>query len=368
MPFGRECGVAGFVVEGGWQGHVMMRLFMGLTLTFVTAATLTGGSTQHATAAAAMTTVTADPRRPTCATGAGSFPVRTRVHGGPDSYDAGGGYGTWSLELTNTTSRTCRNIHPVIVLVDEKRALRPAQPRLEFYAGARPHPVPFERTDADELVGVLDHDGFPGFTVRPHRTLTVTLRLAVTSEARPNDVVANAAVVQRRGDDGEWVGESNDYRFRIVDSGGGADRKEEHKKDRKGDRKGDDGDGGKEEANGHGTGRKDGTGTGTGTGRDQGTGTDPDQGRGTGTHPDPGQGTGTRTDPDPGQADGTGTDGNQSAGTGDGTGTGTGVREEHLTLAEELARTGGSETPGVIAVLLLATGTLLVTLARRKSR
>ncbi|MET7927355.1 hypothetical protein ABZT43_25820, partial [Streptomyces sp. NPDC005349] len=31
---------------------------------------------------------------------------------------------------------------------------------------------------------------------------------AFTSDARPNSVVANAAVVQRRGDDGDWVGQS----------------------------------------------------------------------------------------------------------------------------------------------------------------
>ncbi|MGI5197762.1 hypothetical protein ACQEVY_29720 [Streptomyces sp. CA-288835] len=37
----------------------------------------------------------------------------------------------------------------------------------------------------------------------------------------PNDVVANAAVVRRHddGDDGDWVGQSNDYRFRIVPKG-----------------------------------------------------------------------------------------------------------------------------------------------------
>ncbi|MPY65076.1 hypothetical protein, partial [Streptomyces spongiae] len=282
----------------------MMRLCTGLTLTLVTAAALTGGSAPHATAASALTSVPVDPPRPTCVTtDADSFPVRTHIDGGPDSYDAGGGYGTWSLELTNTTSRTCGNVHPVIVLVDEERALRPAQPRLEFYVGSRPHPVPFERTDADELVGVLDHDGFPGFTVRPDRTLTVRLRLAVTSAAVPNDVVANAAVVQRKGDDGEWVGESNDYRFRIVDSGsasdsnsdgGGSregdrepDRKTDREPDRepdqpgirKGDRKEDQpsirkGDRKREEAGGHD--RKEGGGTprkeGGGTDRNQGTG------------------------------------------------------------------------------------------------
>ncbi|GHE86111.1 hypothetical protein GCM10018772_07030 [Streptomyces fumanus] len=146
-----------------------------------------------------------------------TFPLTTRLHGGPAVYRAGGGYGTWFLDLTNTTDRTCEDIHPVVVLVDERRALEPAQPRLEFYDGTRPHPVRLTETDADELVGVLADDaaGFPGFTVGPGRTLTVPVRLAVTSDAVPNEVTANAAVVQRRDGDGEWVGQSGDYRFRI---------------------------------------------------------------------------------------------------------------------------------------------------------
>ncbi|MFF0157459.1 hypothetical protein ACFYRY_07940 [Streptomyces sp. NPDC005263] len=150
------------------------------------------------------------------------FPVRTRIHDGPDSYEAGGGFGVWYLDLTNATRRTCGNIHPVVILVDQRRVLRPRQARLEFYAGApaRPHPVRFEGTDADELVGVFDgaEKSFPGFTVAPGETLTVKVRLAVTSDAEPNEVTASAAVVQRKEDDeddGEWVGQSNDYRFGI---------------------------------------------------------------------------------------------------------------------------------------------------------
>ncbi|MFJ7078089.1 hypothetical protein [Streptomyces sp. NPDC098781] len=165
---------------------------------------------------------------PGCATEDGAFPLTTRLHGGPASYTAGGGFGTWYLDLTNTTRRTCTGIHPVVVLVDGKRALRPSQPRLEFYGtpvgareeardasrhGTRPHPVRFEPTDDDELVGAFD--GFPGFTVGPRKTVTVKVRLAVTSDAVPNDVTANAAVVQRHEGDGDWVGQSNDYRFKI---------------------------------------------------------------------------------------------------------------------------------------------------------
>ena len=182
--------------------------------------------------------------RPSCATDDRDFPLTTRLHGGPDSYTAGGGFGTWYLDLTNTTGRTCTGIHPVVVLVDGKRALKPSQPRLEFYGtpeatpdGTReatpdggpdgtpdatpndapdathPHPVRFETTDEDELVGAFD--GFPGFTVGPRATVTVKVRLAITSDAVPNDVTANAAVVQRHDGDGDWVGQSNDYRFTI---------------------------------------------------------------------------------------------------------------------------------------------------------
>ncbi len=41
------------------------------------------------------------------------------------------------------------------------------------------------------------------------------MRLAFTSDTAPGEVTANAAVVQRRGGDGEWIGQSNDYRFRV---------------------------------------------------------------------------------------------------------------------------------------------------------
>lgn len=161
---------------------------------------------------------------PSCATDGRAFPLTTRLRGGPDSYAAGGGFGTWYLDLTNRTGRTCTGIHPVVVLVDGKRALKPSQPRLEFYAtpagapdnaerGADPRPVRFETTDQDELVGAFD--GFPGFTVGPRETVSVKVRLAVTSDAVPNDVTVNAAVVQRHEGDGDWVGQSNDYRFTI---------------------------------------------------------------------------------------------------------------------------------------------------------
>ncbi|MDV9177505.1 hypothetical protein R6V09_46175 [Streptomyces sp. W16] len=174
-------------------------------------------------AAAAPLLVTAAPPAhaadaiPGCAApDARSFPLTTRIHDGPDTYEAGGGYGTWYLDLTNTTARRCTAIHPVVVLVDQQRALKPAQPRLDFYDGSspRPHPVRFATTDEAELVGAFD-DGFPGFTVDPGKTLTVKVRLALAPDTGPNEITANAAVVQRHADDGDWVGQSNDYRFDI---------------------------------------------------------------------------------------------------------------------------------------------------------
>ncbi|MEG3629994.1 hypothetical protein [Streptomyces poriticola] len=160
------------------------------------------------------------PRRlPACtASDDHTFPLATRIHGGPSGYRPGGGPGTWYLDLRNTTDRSCAGIHPVVVLVDEARALKPSQPRMEFQDGDRSHPVRFEATDADELIGAFtgEDDDFPGFTVGPGRTVTVKVRLAVAAGAEPNEVTAKAAVVQRRADDGDWVGQSNDYRFRIA--------------------------------------------------------------------------------------------------------------------------------------------------------
>ncbi|MFF5535486.1 hypothetical protein ACFY71_23885 [Streptomyces cinerochromogenes] len=157
---------------------------------------------------------------PSCVGGdARAFPLATRIRGGPGSYEAGGGYGTWYIDLTNTTRRTCAGIHPVVVLVDDKRALRPDQPHLDFHDGARNRPVTFESTDQQELVGVLGGAGFGGFTVPPGRTVSVRVRLALAFDAVADQVTANAAVVQRRGEDGDWVGESNAYRFSIGEEG-----------------------------------------------------------------------------------------------------------------------------------------------------
>ncbi|MET9758244.1 LPXTG cell wall anchor domain-containing protein [Streptomyces sp. NPDC006372] len=247
-----------------------------------------------------------------------TFPLTTRVHGGPHSYAAGGGFGTWYLDLTNTTDRPCTGIHPVVVLVDAKRALEPSQPRLEFFEGARPHTVRFEKTGEDELVGALadDEARFAGFTVGPGKTVTVRMRLAITSDAVPNAVTANAAVVQRHDDDGDWVGQSNDYRFGI--DGGGPD------------------DGGD-----------------TGDTRDD---------DGTDSHPEP---EATAPEPDATAPDSHATAPEPEASAPESEGT-VPPREDRFPLAEELARTGtGIKLAAAAAVLLTAGGALLLVRRRR---
>ncbi|MWA11340.1 hypothetical protein [Streptomyces sp. BA2] len=193
------------------------------------AALVTGGGvaggvpTSDAAAVAAVVQRPHAAQPPTCSDPSGDgFPIGTRIRGGPATYEAGGGYRKWSVELANTTRGSCGNIHPVVVIVDKERELRARQVQLEFHDGTRWRPVAFERTDRDENVGVFD-DGFPGFTVKAGRTLTVKVRLSFTSEARSERAVISAAVVQRRDDDGDWVGESEDYPFGIGMGDGGGD-------------------------------------------------------------------------------------------------------------------------------------------------
>ncbi|MFI6417733.1 hypothetical protein ACIBG6_10050 [Streptomyces sp. NPDC050842] len=159
-----------------------------------------------------------DPPAPSCGTAAdGGFPLATRIHGGPDDYAAGGPLRAWKLDLTNTTDTSCTGVHPVLVLADSDRdrALRPAQIRFEFYdeGSARWWPVVFETTEAAENVGVFAD--FGGFAVPAGRTLTVPVRLAFREDTAPDEVVVSAAVVQRRGADGDWVGASGDYRLTV---------------------------------------------------------------------------------------------------------------------------------------------------------
>ncbi|MEU6390640.1 hypothetical protein [Streptomyces sp. NPDC046939] len=166
----------------------------------------------------------AAPRQAACeaATGSHEFPVRAVMRDGPDTYRPGGQRQSWAIGLTNATRATCGALHPVLVLVAGKRALRPEQIRLDFSGptGHRSVPIPFERTDHRENVGVFDKHG-PGLTLGPGETVTVRVRLAFTADTRPDRVVASAALVHRRtADDGDWVGQSRDYRFTIVPGNG----------------------------------------------------------------------------------------------------------------------------------------------------
>ncbi|WP_406837429.1 hypothetical protein ACICHK_15930 [Streptomyces sp. AHU1] len=254
------------------------------------------------------------------------FPIRTRIHGGPDAYRAGGAPGTWYIDLTNTTAHPCGAIHPVVVLVDEKRTLRPEQARLEFYDGDRAHPVRFERSDEAENVGPFD-DGFPGFTVAPGRTLTVRVRLSLASgAAAPNSVVANAAVVQKHDDDGDWVGESNAYRFRIEGGAEGEDPEE----------------------------------VGEETGTDEERDSAADTGTGSGESP------GASAGPSPGPSAGARTDTGTGSGTTVGGTAGTGTAAPS---ADQLASTGPGRPNrpalAVLALVLVASGAGLFALARR---
>ncbi|MET9606110.1 hypothetical protein ABZZ17_13710 [Streptomyces sp. NPDC006512] len=159
----------------------------------------------------------------TCGDGKSTaFPIGARIRGGPPVYRAGGGAQTWLLDLTNTTNGECTAIHPVVVFTDKARALRPAHLRMEFAAPGGPHPVSLERTDRDEIIAVFDGgDAFSGFSVGAGGTVTVTVRLAFAPDTPHGEVVADAALVQRRGDhgdDGDWVGEAGGYRFSVEGS------------------------------------------------------------------------------------------------------------------------------------------------------
>ncbi|MDX3849161.1 hypothetical protein [Streptomyces sp. AK02-01A] len=154
--------------------------------------------------------------RPKCGkTSARGFPIETRIHGGPAAYRPGGEAGNWYLDLTNTGAEACSDIHPVVVLTDRDRVLGTSQVKLEISDDERRwRTMSLEKSDEDEVIGVLD-DGSPGFAVPAGRTVTVRARLAFAPGTRSNEIVVSAATVQRRGDDGDWVGVSNDYRFAV---------------------------------------------------------------------------------------------------------------------------------------------------------
>ncbi|MFF9511827.1 hypothetical protein ACF1BU_16075 [Streptomyces sp. NPDC014724] len=229
-------------------GRTRHGLALGLAAASVVPAVLTGASAAPAAAASSAApvskpkTATADQPAACGDPAASEFPISTRIRGGPDTYASGGGYGTWYLDLTNTTTEPCRAIHPVLVLTDEDRKLTSDQIQLKFSEQTRPeveHRVSWETSDQDEQIGVFDGDGddtFEGFTIPAGATVTVEVRMAFTSDTSPGRITANAAIVQRQHgssgtsetDDGAWVGESDDYPFTVVEyDGGGTEEPDE---------------------------------------------------------------------------------------------------------------------------------------------
>ncbi|MFB7227051.1 peptidase [Streptomyces fimicarius] len=218
---------------------------LGLAAGITVPAALLGGPQAAALPAApAAASLSAD-EQPVCGDPkAKDFPIETRIQDAPDRYASGGGYGTWFLDLTNTTDTSCRALHPILVLADRDRRLTPDQIQLEFSEPGSPgteHRVTWESTDRDEQIGVFGEAGgedeqsdpFLGFTVPAGETVSVRVRMAFTSDTAPGPVTAHAAVVQRRHqdrakgggrEDGEWVGESEKYPFVIVDGATGGIR------------------------------------------------------------------------------------------------------------------------------------------------
>ncbi len=214
--------------------------------------------TAAAAAAAAAVAVAADAaageEQPVCGDpDAEEFPIEARVQDAPRTYVSGGGYGTWFLDLTNTTDTACGALHPVLVLSDGERRLTADQIQLKFSEPGRTdteHRATWETTDRHEQIGVFggsgpgsdsdsgpgsdsnsgsDSDDFLGFTVPAGGTISVRVRMAFASETGPARVTAHAAVVQRRHqdkakggrEDGDWVAESGAYRFVVVDGATG---------------------------------------------------------------------------------------------------------------------------------------------------
>jgi hypothetical protein len=190
------------------------------------AAAVTSRTAPHAALSAQTVAlaVPADPAAsaPTCGKATDpDFPIKTRIRGGPATVRAGSGFHTWSVELSNRTREGCDRIHPVLVITAEDRTLTADRVRVEFHdeEADRWRPVTLERTTEDEFVGVFD-DGFQGFVVPAGGMVTVRTRLSVAAGTAANRVTVNAAIVQRKGDDGDWVGESGDYRFAVLEGEG----------------------------------------------------------------------------------------------------------------------------------------------------
>ncbi|MBZ2407908.1 hypothetical protein HX747_08745 [Streptomyces sp. L06] len=172
----------------------------------------------------------AGPPVPLCAQpDAEVLPLVGEVRDGPATVRAGDGPSGFTVRVHNTGRVTCHRVHPVVLLLDEGRALVPSQLRLDFHDGRRWLPVRLRHTSRDENVGVLDGgQGFRGFTVRPGAKKDVRLRLAVREDARPNRVAVQAALVQHHDRDGHWVGHSDTYTFALRGADGTGTRPPAH--------------------------------------------------------------------------------------------------------------------------------------------
>ncbi len=175
---------------------------------------------QTAAAAGATGGAAAPPadRAPRCGSPAATgFPIDSRVSGGPSGYPTGLLSSPFTLELRNTTDRDCRDVHPLIIMVDRDGWLNPGRFSLRYAPGGGAwRTVPFETTDHGEDIGIPGGQNGPGLTVPAGRTVTVRLRLWFAPGTPADRVVLSATTMQRRGADGAWVAESNHYAFDVV--------------------------------------------------------------------------------------------------------------------------------------------------------
>lgn len=241
-----------------------------------------------------------------------AFPVTARLLGGPHTYTAGAGPREFRVELENTSRERLRDVHPVLVFVDRGRRLTADQILLEYRVAdpvakagnARDgswRPVAVQHTDNDENIAVVGGENGPGTTLPSRRKVSIALRLRFTAPAPAGRVTASATIMERRGEDGEWVGESEGYDFDVVPSRDATTGPQSPRPGRTGEE-----------------GLPDGGDGGTGTGPGQG----PDTLPGGSPAPEPSSGTGPEAGPGTGPEPSSGTGPEAGPGTGPGTGPG----------------------------------------------